>query len=184
MAHRTVIDNAAVLEAHLKVELGRAAMADGTVLVCRQVVIEHPLTDDAVMARGAITNDARVIVFTSSECAGCVAAAAIFSCWHMVISLAGCIGSVVARVAAYRGHQLTLVVDERTLKLLRVMACATVCVGHRVSRRRAGCGGSVVAGGAGLSDRIEDRVVERALHVKLPHAMAHPAIHACLGMIF
>lgn len=48
---------------------------------------------------------------------------------------------------------------------------------------RAGCGGSIMAGGAGLCYGIEDRMVENTVQVKCLDAMACHAIHIRLGMV-
>ena len=74
-------------------------------------------------------------------------------------------------------------VDEGADKARRVMACAAVLRGRRMIRRHAVCRGAIVAGGAGLCDRIEDRVIEYATQVKRPDAMAHHTIHARHRMI-
>lgn len=138
--------------------------------------------DDVVVARCTITDDACVIEDTAGECAGCVADITIFNCWHMAVCLAGCIGSVMAGIATDRSHQLTAVVDERAKKAHGVMARAAVLSGHRMIDHHAGCRDSVVAGGAGLGHRIEDRVVESTARIERPDAMARHAIHVRQGM--
>lgn len=181
MTRCTVIDNAGVLE-ECRGELSRI-MAEGTVLGRRQVGNMFPGANDTVVARGAFTHDAGVIEVTAGECAGCVAHGAIFGCRHMVVCLAGRIGTVVAGVATDRSHRLAAVVDERVEKALRAMACAAVLAGHRMIDRQAGRDGSVVAGDAGLGHGIEKRVVESTARFECINAMAHHAVHACLGMV-
>lgn len=144
---------------------------------------EFPDADDIVVACGTIADNAGVIEDAAGECAGRVARGAIFCRRHMVDGLAQRIGPVVAGIAAHRGHYVSRVVDKCSDKILRIMARAAVCGGYRMIYRHAGCGGSIVARGAGLSYRIEDRVVKRTAHVKRPDAMAGHAIHVCHGMI-
>lgn len=180
MARRAVIGNAAVFE-QCRGELGRV-MADRAVLGGRQVVDEFADADDVIVARSAIANHAGVIVDAAGERAGCVARGAIFGCRHMVIRLAQRVGPVVAGIATHRGYLVSRVVDKGTDKAFRVMTGAAVRGGHRVIDRHAGRGGSIVAGGARLGQRIEDRVVESAAHVKGPDAMANPAIGVRHGM--
>ena len=181
VAQCAVIDNARVLE-YSRGELGRV-VAEGTVLSRRQVGNEFSDADDVVVAHSTITDDAGVIVDAAGECAGCVADNAIFNCRHMVNRLAERIDPVVAGIAAYGGHHVSRVVNKCADKTHRVMARAAVRGGHRMIDRHAGCRRSIVAGGTGLCDRIEDRVVESTAHVECPYAMADHAIHARLGMV-
>ncbi len=176
VAQQAVIDNAGVLE-NRRGEL-RRAMADGTVLGRWQVGNELADADDVVVARGTITDDAGVIVYATGERAVCVAGKAIIGCWHMVGRLAERVGPVVAGIAVDRGHKVTGVVDEGPDKVIDIMTRATVRGGHRMVESHSGCRGSVVAGGAGLRHRVEERVIENAARVECPDTMACHAVHA------
>lgn len=139
--------------------------------------------DDVVVACFTVIDNARVIEDAASESAGRVADIAVFNGRHVVVCLAGGIGSVVAGVATDGSHYLAAMVYERTGKGFRVMARTAVGAARRVVDCLAGSRDSVVAGGAGLGNGIEDRVVESTTHVKCADAMAGHAIHACRGMV-
>ena len=62
------------------------------------------------------------------------------------------------------------------------MARAAVRGGHRMIDGLAGCRGAVVAGGAGLRHRVEERVIENTTHVESRDAMACHAVHVRRGM--
>ena len=149
----------------------------------RQVGDELADADDVVVARGTITDDAGVIEDATGECAGCVADIAIFNCWHMVACLAECISPIVAGIAANRGHHVSRVVDKCADKAHRVMARTAVRGGDWMTDRLAGCRSAVVAGGAGLCDRIEKRVIENTAHVECADVMTRHAVHAGHGMV-
>jgi hypothetical protein len=181
MALCAVIDNAGVL----KVRRGElsSVMADVTVLGCRQVVNEFPDADDVVMAGGTTISDAGMIKGTCGECTGCMTYGAIFGCRHMVNGLARRVDPIVTGLAECRGHHIRRVVDKCTDKARGAMAQATVCGGHGMICRHAGCRGSIMAGGAGLRYGIEGRMVENTAQVKCLDAMARHAIHVRLRMI-
>ncbi len=147
------------------------------------MVNEFPDADDVVMAGGTTANDAGVIEGTRGECAGRMTCSAIFGCRHMVNRLAKRVDPIVTGFAEYRGHHIRRVVDKCTDKARRAMAQATVCGGHGMICRHAGCGGSIMAGGAGLRYGIEGRMVENTVQVKCLDAMARHTIHVRLGMI-
>ena len=139
--------------------------------------------DDIVVARGTVTDDAGVIKYATGEGAECVAGSAIIGCRHMVVQLAERVVPVVAGIAADRGHHVTGVVDECPDKAISVMARATVRGGHRMIGSHSDCRGSVVAGGAGLRHRVEERMIENAVQGECRDAMASHTVYARLGVV-
>ena len=63
---------------------GRISVADGTVLVCRQVIKCLAGTDNTVMTRRAVTCDSSMIKHRADESTGVMTDAAIFTGCNMI----------------------------------------------------------------------------------------------------